>query len=157
MLIDWPGIRAAAVTIGVRKAARQAGRDLPPDEQERLVYRALKRSQREGWVTASEQVKADATPQGKPLSSHVLNGVDLLRETMSEDDRETKLSLSRSFRRLAKDAEAAPLAQAADVLTVTKGAALVHGWASSGSPSLRLTMFGPSGPVVDVESSYSPE
>ncbi len=50
---------------------------------------------------------------------------------MSEDDRETKLSLSRSFRRLAKDAEAAPLAQAADVLTVTKGAALVHGWAGA--------------------------
>jgi len=32
--VDWPGLRAAAVAIGIRKAARQAARDLPPDEQE---------------------------------------------------------------------------------------------------------------------------
>ena len=35
--IDWAGLRAAAVAIGIRKAARQAARDLPPDEQERFL------------------------------------------------------------------------------------------------------------------------
>jgi len=35
--VDWPGLRAAAVAIGIRKAARQAARDLPPDERERFV------------------------------------------------------------------------------------------------------------------------
>ena len=39
--VDWPGLRAAAVTIGIRAAARQAGRDLPPDEQERLLRSCL--------------------------------------------------------------------------------------------------------------------
>ena len=32
--VDWAGLRAAAVAIGIRPAARQAARDLPPDEQE---------------------------------------------------------------------------------------------------------------------------
>ena len=35
--IDWAGLRAAAIAIGIRKAARQAARDLPPDEQERFI------------------------------------------------------------------------------------------------------------------------
>src|SRR5262245_4385493 len=34
--IDWPGLRAA---VGIRKAARHAARDLPPDEQERFIQR----------------------------------------------------------------------------------------------------------------------
>jgi hypothetical protein len=40
--VDWAGLRAAAVAIGIRPAARQAARDLPPDEQERFVQRAMK-------------------------------------------------------------------------------------------------------------------
>jgi len=35
--VDWAGLRAAAVAVGIRKAARQAARDLPPDEQERFI------------------------------------------------------------------------------------------------------------------------
>ena len=45
--IDWPGLRAAAVAIWIRKAARHAARDLPPDEQERFIQRAMKRCSRE--------------------------------------------------------------------------------------------------------------
>jgi hypothetical protein len=41
--IDWPGLRAAAVAIGIRKAARHAARDLPPNEQARFIQRAMKR------------------------------------------------------------------------------------------------------------------
>jgi len=32
--IDWAGLRAAAVAVGIRRAARQAARDLPPDESQ---------------------------------------------------------------------------------------------------------------------------
>ena len=53
--IDWAGLRAAAVAIGIRKAARQAARDLPPDEQERFVQRAMKRCSREKWLVKSQQ------------------------------------------------------------------------------------------------------
>jgi hypothetical protein len=58
--VDWPGLRAAAVAIGIRTAARQAARDLSLDEQERFVQRAMKRCSREKWLVKSEQVKADA-------------------------------------------------------------------------------------------------
>ena len=58
--IDWAGLRAAAVAIGIRKAARQAARNLPPDEQERFVQRAMKRCSRQKWLVKSEQVKTDA-------------------------------------------------------------------------------------------------
>jgi hypothetical protein len=33
--IYWPGLRAAAVAIGIRRAARKAAHDLPPDERSR--------------------------------------------------------------------------------------------------------------------------
>ena len=58
--IDWAGIRAAAVAIGIRRAARQAARDLLPDEQERFMQRAMKRCSRERWLVKSQQDKADA-------------------------------------------------------------------------------------------------
>jgi len=44
--IDWPGLRAAAIAIGIRPAARQAARDLQPDEQKQFV-RSLPRTVRE--------------------------------------------------------------------------------------------------------------
>lgn len=130
--IDWPGIRAAAAAVGVRKAARQAGRNLPADEQERFVHRVLKRSQREGWVTAVEEAKALAEPQGLPMSSIVLKGSDVLKESLAEDSKETKLSLSRTFRKAAKHAETLEgdklLDRAQDLKIVTQGTALVHSW-----------------------------
>ena len=58
--IDWAGLRAAAVAIGIRPAARQAARDLPPDEQERFVQRAMKRCSRQKWLVKCQQDKADA-------------------------------------------------------------------------------------------------
>src|SRR5215472_4143523 len=58
--IDWAGLRAAAVAIGIRAAARQAARDLPPDEQERFIQRAMKRCSREKWLVKAQQHKANA-------------------------------------------------------------------------------------------------
>src|SRR6266536_292779 len=58
--IDWAGLRAAAVAIGIRQAARQAARDLPSGEQERFVQRAMKRCSREKWLVQSQQDKAEA-------------------------------------------------------------------------------------------------
>ena len=65
--IDWPGIRAAAVAIGVREAARQAGSNLPPDELVRFTERVMKRSSREGWLTAQAQLTI--VPRGQTPSS----------------------------------------------------------------------------------------
>lgn len=154
--IDWPGIRAAAVTLGVRKAARHAAKDLTAEEQERFVFRALKRSQREGWVIASDAAKIADTPTGKPMSSIVLTGQNVIKSQLAEDSEATRASLSRAARRMAEDAEDAPLEQAGDALQVGKLAAAVHGWDREEGQRCVLAFFsiqagaGDESPVIDV-------
>ena len=93
--IDWPGVRAAAVAIGIRPAARQAARDLPPDEQERFVQRAMKRCSRQKWLVKSQQDKADAVVTSpSALSANVRKGADVLSDALAEDSRETRIGLS---------------------------------------------------------------
>src|SRR5215470_63472 len=83
--IDWAGLRAAAVAIGIRKAARQAARDLPPDEQERFVQRAMKRCSRQKWLVKVQQDKADAVATStRTLSANVRTGADALTQTLAE-------------------------------------------------------------------------
>jgi len=70
--IDWPGIRATAVDVGVREAARQTAAHLPDDGRERFVFRVLKRPQREGWVVPVKAMRANddrasAAPADYPL------------------------------------------------------------------------------------------
>jgi hypothetical protein len=84
--IDWPGLRAAAVAIGVRKAATQPARDLPPDEQERFVQRAMKRCSREKWLAKSQQDKADADATcPTALSATVRTRADILANALSDE------------------------------------------------------------------------
>ncbi|HEY5446122.1 MAG TPA: hypothetical protein VIJ87_16965, partial [Pyrinomonadaceae bacterium] len=93
--IDWAGLRAAAVAIGIRKAARQAARDLPPDEQERFVQRAMKRCSREKWLVKSQQDMAEAIlTSSTALSADVRKGCDVLTEILEDDSRETRIGLS---------------------------------------------------------------
>ena len=107
--IDWSGLRAVAVAIGIRPAARQAARDLPPDEQERFIQRAMKRCSREKWLVKAQQDKADAlVTSPSALSANVRNGVDALSETLAEDSRETRIGLSAAARKAAKTFAAMP-------------------------------------------------
>jgi hypothetical protein len=104
--VDWSGLRAASVAIGIRKAARQAARDLPPDEQERFVQRAMKRCSREKWLAKAEQDKADAIVMSSTaLSANVRKGADVLSETFADATRETRISLARTALRVARRAE----------------------------------------------------
>ena len=94
--IDWAGLRAAAVAIGIRKAARQAARDLPPHEQERFVQRAMKRCSREKWLVKSQHDKAEAIlTSSTALSANVRNGADVLADVLATRKGETKLHLSK--------------------------------------------------------------
>src|SRR5262245_36134210 len=102
--VDWPGLRAATVAIGIRKAARQAARDLPPDEQERFVQRAMKRCSREKWLAKARQVKAGAIMASPAaLSANVRKGSDVLSEILEEDSRETRIGLSAAARKAADE------------------------------------------------------
>jgi len=84
--VDWSGLRAAAVAIGIRPAARQAARDLPPHEQERFVQRAMKRCSREKWLVKAQQDKANAVAtRTRTLSANVRSGADALANALSDE------------------------------------------------------------------------
>ncbi len=61
-IIDWPGIRAAAVALNsVRDAAMRAASQLPPIEQQRFVERVNKRAYRERWLDQARDLSNLAT------------------------------------------------------------------------------------------------
>jgi hypothetical protein len=131
--IDWSGLRAAAVTIGIRKAARQAARDLPPAEQERFSQRAMKRCSREKWLVKSQQDRADAlATSSTALSANVRNGADVLSEMLAEDNRETRINLSAAARKAAEHLAAGKPAKIVRehhaLRSLTQSAAELHNW-----------------------------
>ena len=131
--IDWAGLRAAAVAIGIRPAARQAARDLPPDEQERFIQRAMKRCSREKWLVKSQQDKADAVVTSPTaLSANVRKGADVLSETLAEDSRETRISLSAAARKAAEHLAASKATKIVRkhhaLRSITQSAAELHDW-----------------------------
>ena len=131
--IDWAGLRAAAVAIGIRPAARQAARDLPPDEQERFIQRAMKRCSRQKWLVKSQQDKAEAVVASpSALSANVRKGADVLSETLAEDSRETRLGLSGAARKAAETFGKMPgskvIKHAQAHRHVTASASVLHSW-----------------------------
>jgi hypothetical protein len=137
--IDWAGLRAAAVTIGIRRAARQAAHDLPPDEQERFIQRAMKRCSRQKWLVKSQQDKADAVVTSRSaLSANVRKGADVLSEILAEDSRETRIGLSAAARKAAETLAKMPgskvIKHAQAHRHVTASSSVLHGWDDKGNP-----------------------
>jgi uncharacterized protein (DUF1499 family) len=136
--IDWPGLRAAAVAIGIRRAARQAAHDLPPDEQERFVQRAMKRCSREKWLVKSQQDKADGVATSPTaLSANVRKGSDVLSQVLAEDSRETRIGLSAAARKAAETFARMPgskvIKHAQAHRHVTASSSVLHGWDDKGN------------------------
>ncbi len=84
--------------------------------------------------------------------------VDRVQDELAENERETRLSLSRYARRAAQDAEKASLRESPYVKQVADIAKTTHKWDQQDKPShftlnmLNLNMFdGDSGPTIDVE------
>jgi hypothetical protein len=131
--IDWPGLRAAAVAIGIRPAARQAAQDLPPHERERFVQRAMKRCSRQKWLVKAQRDKADAAiTSPTALSANVRKGSDVLGELLAEDSRETRIGLSSAARNAAETFAKMPGAKvikhAQAHRHITASSSQLHGW-----------------------------
>jgi hypothetical protein len=131
--IDWSGLRAAAVAIGIRPAARQAAQDLPPDERERFIQRAMKRCSREKWLVKAQQHKADAVVTSpSALSANVRKGSDVLTEVLAEDSRATRIGLSAAARKAAETFAKMPGAKvikhAQGHRHITASSSQLHGW-----------------------------
>ncbi len=110
--IDKESVRMLAIEIGVRPAARQLGLD---------EDRVCQWSHRGNWFPAQPDV------QRSTVSTVSKPGDVLLRELQTHE-RETRLSLARSARKLAIEAESAELGQSSHVLNVAKTAGIVHKW-----------------------------
>lgn len=113
MEVDRESVKTLAIAIGVRKAARRLG--LNED-------RVLQWSKRGNWLKPTAQ----PPKQGDVIT--VISPSQALAETLNDHETETRLSLARSTRRLAKDSEEATLRDADKVYTVAKTAGIVHGW-----------------------------
>jgi hypothetical protein len=138
--IDWPGLRAAAVAIGIRPAAREAAQDLPPHEGERFIQRAMKRCSREKWLVKAQQHKADAAVTSPTaLSANVRKGADVLSEILAEDSRETRIGLSTAARKAAEALAKMPgskvIKHAQAHRHVTASSSVLHGWDAKGNPT----------------------
>lgn len=92
--IDWPGIRANAVFMGIRAAARAAAVNLPDDEQTRFVNRALQRAHREGWTDAKQVAQSSVVVGNeKPMSSTVITGAEAGQNMLDAEKNPKLLSL----------------------------------------------------------------
>ena len=104
--VDWPAVRVLAVAVGVREAARQMGISEDAVRQ---------RSKREGWMASPKTVAQRALAKPVTSVSPALSPAHALANVLQEHERETKLSLARSARRMAKDAEQATLRRGVEV------------------------------------------
>ena len=109
-------VRLLAIEIGVREAARRLG--LNED-------RVCKWSERGKWFTTPKQEKAKMA-----VVSSVSKPANILLDELAENERETRLSLSRYAKRAARDAENATLKDSPYVKAAAQVAGIVHKWDS---------------------------
>ena len=119
-------VRLLAIEIGVREAARRLG--LNED-------RVCQWSKRGNWFSTPKQINAKAT-----LVSTVSKAGDILIDELADNERETRLSLSRYARRAAKDAEQASLKDAPYVKSAAQVAAITHKWGDQDKANTHFTL-----------------
>jgi Putative ATPase subunit of terminase (gpP-like) len=136
--IDREAVKTLAIAVGVRQAARELGLN------EDTVCSWAKR---EKWFT----VEAKPQPPSQAIIPQALQAKpsDALASILSDENRETKLSLSRGVRRLAKHIENLPaemLFVGADkVKQAVASASQIHGWEESkgtAGPTLNILQIG---------------
>ncbi len=108
-------VRALSMEIGIRPAARKLG----VNEDTACSW-----ADRYGW-DISGKVNNGPVNSASKLQA---NPIDILQSELQTHERETRLSLARSARKLASEAESAELSQSSHVLNVAKTAAVVHKW-----------------------------
>jgi len=151
--IDWSGIRAAAVTLGIRRAARNAAKGLPADQAKRLVDRIRKRAEREEWskdkakaleVVQSTGTSLSSTYSGKPLSPSVATGAESVANSLAEDSKLTKVGLSTATRKAAgvfatMEGETV-INKSEDLKRIVSSAAQIHDWDSNQGKESELNL-----------------
>lgn len=93
----------------------------------------LARAKREGWGAQLDQAQNAIGPLPAATETPLVSAADAVLNVLSDDSRETRLSLSRYARKAALAAEqsATPLREAQAARHVAGVAAQVHGWEAS--------------------------
>ena len=130
---DWPSIRAAAVMVGVRQAARQAAANLPEVERNRFVERVMKRAARQGWLKQAQEVRQTAAlTRPAATSAPTVSGADIVAGSMAEIGRTTRFDLAKSAARGAEHAAKLSgdeiLERAQPLRALVAAADDIHGW-----------------------------
>ncbi|MEI9893779.1 MAG: hypothetical protein WDN28_07720 [Chthoniobacter sp.] len=113
------------------------------------------RSSRGNWKKAGKDVQqqriATAVMAGQ-MSPIAAQGVHVIRDTLAEDSKATRISLAASARKMASKLEdTADPENAGDMLQVAKTAALVHHWEHTPGMDVRIAVYGTFAepPVID--------
>ena len=120
-------VRLLAIELGgVRKAARRIAQENGWDATKTNQFedRVCQWSKRHNWFP-------ERTNQS--VVSSVSKVSDIVESELAENERETRLSLARASRRMAKDCEELPVRHADKALTVAKTMAIVHKQGEHGS------------------------
>lgn len=134
----WAEIRTAhASGIGLREIARNMG--IPAGT-------VLARSKREGWTQQIAAAKLMEHPKlarelARPDAIGAITPMQAIAAMLADDERETRLSLSRGIRRNAVEAESAGLDSADKLLSTTKAAGLVHRWGAGDGAQVRIDIY----------------
>lgn len=152
-VVNWEAVRMLALTVGVREAARRMGIS---------EEATMKRSQREGWLSAPEAKQAHAMAlqhrTGITVSPQ-MSASAILAAEMKALNEKTRIGHARAAAKVAEHIQELPahelLEKAQDVKATAQHADLVHGWKESGPASvkLRLDVVGSAQePVIDVQA-----
>lgn len=135
--IDREAVKTLAIAIGVRAAARQLGLS---------EERVMKWSQRDKWFKQPEPVPLPIT-----LANHEVRVVrkpsDVLANVLAEDNRETKIGLSKAGRKAAETFAGMNgeqvIEQADGFSKIVTGVSKIHAWEAvqPGSGTLNLNLL----------------
>ena len=116
-------VRLLAIEYGVREAARKLG--LNED-------RVRQWSSRHKWFSKPDVQNSIVTTVTKPST--------IVLDELAENERETKLSLSRYARKAAKDSESATLRDSKQVKAAAEVAGIVHRWGNQDKQGNSFTL-----------------
>lgn len=148
---DWPAVRATAIALNSIKEAA---------ELHKVSYDAAKmRASREAWpvgrrpakaVQSAEEVNQAQLAKINPKSvTSVTSTADALTSVLVNDERETRMSLSKATRKAARAVEGLPGVQvfgkARSLKDLVSSAAQLHGWGErggEGGPDINILSIG---------------
>lgn len=118
------------------------------------------RSRRGRWKSAGEEVqlrRVERATEAKQMVPQAVDGVAVVRDTLAECSRDTRLNLAKATGKAAKHAATlegeAALRVSRAVKETAGAAAIIHGWHREGSQTVRLSMSGPSQPI-EIEAEF---